>query len=305
MILRTPPPRKRRADSLTPESPPGSDRCLVIYENPPVSLVPESSHHPSEQMLCTYQCRQMVKSEFLDALSSKEKLLSDCESKLQTLNDNLCKAEAERKKYREQFLSAEQELAAAKGREKALQNQLLKEVDDSHERLKKQIQQNNELEVKLQKELSMRKTAETSAASAEEKVTQLEKKLTRLLDNKEMEIKCLQDELLLSKEERKLSASRLQADLERVEFKALKAEDELAILQEQLEVLQTQLKECLLQKGEVEKKLATFTSLPHDPTSAGSSILLKNLQQELHSYVSSPCTERLSVNGTQLLSLSL
>ena len=56
MILRTPPPRKRRADdSRAPESP-GSDRRLVIYEDP----VPESSHGPSEQMLCTYQCRQMV-----------------------------------------------------------------------------------------------------------------------------------------------------------------------------------------------------------------------------------------------------
>ena len=56
MILRTPPPRKRRADdSRAPESP-GSDRRLVIYEDP----VPVSSSGPSEPMLCTYQCRQMV-----------------------------------------------------------------------------------------------------------------------------------------------------------------------------------------------------------------------------------------------------
>lgn len=44
---------------------------------------------------------------------------------------------------------AEQELAAAKGREQALQDQLMKEVDDSHERLKKQFVQYGELEVRM------------------------------------------------------------------------------------------------------------------------------------------------------------
>lgn len=55
--------------------------------------------------------------------------------------------DAERKKFRDQFLYAEQELAAAKGREGVLQDQLLKEVTDSQERLRKQIQLCCELEV--------------------------------------------------------------------------------------------------------------------------------------------------------------
>lgn len=42
---------------------------------------------------------------------------------------------------------AEQELAATKGREQALQEQLLKEVNDSQERLRKQIHMHSELEV--------------------------------------------------------------------------------------------------------------------------------------------------------------
>ncbi|KAA8545413.1 hypothetical protein F0562_020197 [Nyssa sinensis] len=150
MILRTPPPRKRRADSGAPESP-NSDRRLVIYEDP---TMPESSHDHSEQMLCTYQCRQMVKSEFFDALSSAEKQARDYQSRLEALNNDFCKAEAERKKFRDQFLYAEQELAAAKGREQALQEQLSKEVDDSQERLKKQIQSYSELEVKLKHEMT-------------------------------------------------------------------------------------------------------------------------------------------------------
>ena len=57
--------------------------------------------------------------------------------------------EAERKKFLDQFLYAEQELAAAKGREQALQEQLLKEVNDFQERFRKQIQSQSDLEVCL------------------------------------------------------------------------------------------------------------------------------------------------------------
>lgn len=50
-------------------------------------------------------------------------------------------------KFRDQLLYAEQELAAANGREQALQDQLLKEVNESQDRLRKQIQIHSELEV--------------------------------------------------------------------------------------------------------------------------------------------------------------
>ena len=57
--------------------------------------------------------------------------------------------EAERKKFLDQFLYAEQEFVAAKGREQALQEQLLKEVNDYQERFRKQIQSQSDLEVCL------------------------------------------------------------------------------------------------------------------------------------------------------------
>lgn len=57
MILRTPPPKKPRTETKAVEesSPVGSDRQLVIYEDPPAV-----HDQPSEHLLCTYQCRQMV-----------------------------------------------------------------------------------------------------------------------------------------------------------------------------------------------------------------------------------------------------
>lgn len=62
MILRTPPPSKRpRADA---DADVDADHQLVIYEDPPESLpVVSEPQEPSvsEHMLCTYQCRQMVR----------------------------------------------------------------------------------------------------------------------------------------------------------------------------------------------------------------------------------------------------
>ncbi|XP_042479121.1 mitotic spindle checkpoint protein MAD1-like isoform X2 [Macadamia integrifolia] len=218
MIIRTPPARKRKVDSspdtaaaVAYETPvAASNRPLVIYEDP----VPESSHghDPSEQMLCTYQCRQMVKSEFLDALGSAEKQVHDYQSRLEALNDDLSKAEAEKKKFRDKFYYAEQELAAAKGREEALQEQLLKEVKDSWERLEKQIQSYSELEVKFQKEGDLRKNAELKVASAEEKASLLEEKLSHLSYSIKREKNHLNNELLQLEGEAKSSVSRISSD---------------------------------------------------------------------------------------------
>jgi mitotic spindle assembly checkpoint protein MAD1 len=69
MILRTPPQRKRRADSdvdaaaatATTRSP-VSDRRLVLYDRP-TALVPAGvPGEPMDDMVCTYHCRQMVRS---------------------------------------------------------------------------------------------------------------------------------------------------------------------------------------------------------------------------------------------------
>ncbi|XP_075649818.1 uncharacterized protein LOC142620248 isoform X7 [Castanea sativa] len=150
MIVRTPPPKRPRSETMPPESPSaaGSDRRMVIYEDSPLAAPlhesPQQQH--SDHLLCTYQCRQMVKSEFLDALSSAEKQVCDYQSRFETMNENFSKVEAERKKFLDQFLYAEQELAAATGREQALQEQLLKEVNDFQERFRKQIQSQSNLE---------------------------------------------------------------------------------------------------------------------------------------------------------------
>ncbi|KAH7520573.1 hypothetical protein FEM48_Zijuj08G0159100 [Ziziphus jujuba var. spinosa] len=288
MIVRTPPPKRQRAaaasEIIAVESPPpaiGSDLPLVIYEDPPSGAAQplESSSH---QMLCTYQCRQLVKSDFLDALSSAEKQARDYQSKWEALNENLSKVEAEKKKLLDQFLYAEQELAAAKAREQLLQERLLKETKDSQERYRNQIQSKSDLEVKLQSEINLRMKAESSAASAEEKASTLERKLSHLSEGIEREKKRLNDELAHLKRESKLSISRISADLERMECRANSAEKESELLNEQLEEAKKQLMECLQEKSEVEKKLSSFTF--KEVTSAESNILVKHLQEELRNY---------------------
>ncbi|XP_045817627.1 mitotic spindle checkpoint protein MAD1-like isoform X1 [Trifolium pratense] len=283
MILRTPPPPKRpRADDdAEADADVEVNRQLVIYEDPP-----ETSVDPpvSEHMLCTYQCRQMVKSDFLDALSKAENQVRDYQSQLETLNHNFQKVDTERKKFVDQFLYTEQELAAAKGREKALQDQLLKEVTDSQERLRKHIQLNSELQVKLQNETNLRIKAESCAASAEEKATSLEGKLSHLSGTIEREKKRLQEDHSQLKRDSKFSISRITANLEQMECRANNAEKEAELLKEQLDHLKDQFNECLHQKTEVEKKLATFSY--QEVSSTGSNVLVKQLQQELQHYES-------------------
>lgn len=283
MIVRTPLPKKRRPETTGNSESPNSDGNLVIFEDLPVPE-PDLSHQHSGQMLCTYQCRQLVKADFLDALSSAEKQAQDYQSKLETMNDDMHKSEVDRMKFRDQLLYAEQELAAAKGREQALQEQLLKEVNESQERLRKQIHNHSELEIKFRKEVDLRKNAESLVASAEEKASLLERKLSQVSESIERERVRLHKDLTQLKQESKLSISRISADLERMECKANNSEKEAILLKEQLENLQRRLNECLHEKNEVEKKLSTLTC--QEFPSSDDNILVKHLREELRNYES-------------------
>ncbi|XP_057785397.1 mitotic spindle checkpoint protein MAD1 isoform X2 [Salvia miltiorrhiza] len=296
MILRTPPPRKRRAESQPQEDDnnnnnnnktqsPSSSRQLLVYED---LRAPEYSHDhsipvTSEQMLCTYQCRQMVKSEFFDALSSAEKQAHDYQSKFEALNEGFEKSESEKKKLRDKFFNTEQELAAARGREHILQGQLRKEVDFSQEQLKKQLQAFNELEIKFQNEMGLRKNAESSAAKAEERAQILEEKLNTVSESIDREKGRIQNELVQMRSDTKLSVARISADLERMECRAKNAEKESELLKGRSEELKEQLDKCMQEKFELHKKLSAESS---EAPSKDNSLLVKHLQEELRNYES-------------------
>lgn len=67
--------------------------------------------------------------------------------------------------------------------------------------------------MKLQSEMNLRKQAESSAASAEEKASLLEGKLTHLSESIEREKRHLQEELAHVKSDSKFSLSRVTADV--------------------------------------------------------------------------------------------
>lgn len=281
MILRTPPPRKRRADSVADHQSPVSDRRLVLYDDPvPVSSV----DLPPDQMVCTYHCRQMVKSEFMIALDTAEKQVHEYQAQLETLKMELHGSEDERKKCQEHFRYLEQELEASKGREQALQKRLLKEVSDSQEQYQLQIKRCSELEVQLKKEVNSRKNAESSATSAKEKATDLEGKLQRLSESSERERNRLQRELSHLHNESKLSVSRKSVDLERMKLKAENLDEESKLLKDQLKDIREQLDECLHQKSALEHKLSTITAPSLESTSSEDQNLVKHLQEELRNY---------------------
>ncbi|KAL1198564.1 Mitotic spindle checkpoint protein MAD1 [Cardamine amara subsp. amara] len=287
MILRTPPQKKLRSDPGDSPAPTGSASSgnhLIIYEDSPLpaSASLQTSHDNSDQHLCTYQCRQMVKADVLDALSKAEKQVHEYQTKLQTLNENFSEADVERKRLRDKFLYSEQELAAAKGREKMLQEQLLMEINTSQERYTKELQSFHELEVKLQSEMNLRKKAESSAATAEEKAKLLEDKLSQLSGSVDREKKRLNNDIAQLGKEAKLSVSRIGADLERMQCRAKNAETESDLLRSQLEDLKMKFDECLQEKTELDKKLSSFTS--QAASSSDNSVLVKHLQEELKHY---------------------
>ncbi|KZV48188.1 hypothetical protein F511_20321 [Dorcoceras hygrometricum] len=248
MILRTPPPRKRRAESLREEDranpSPNSNRQLVIFEDLPE---PEHSHGhslpvTSDHMLCTYQCRQMVKSEFFDALSSAEKQARDYQSKFERLNDDF------RKVVMNPLIRAFKRLFE------------FGTLDICHSLF--QCMQLTPVpaaagdppsKVKFRNEMDLRKKAELSASKADDKASILDGKLTTLAGSADKEKCLLQSEIVQLRSESKFSISKIRA-------------------------------ECMHDKLALEKKLSSVTSL--EAPSKDADLLVKHLQEELRNYES-------------------
>ncbi|XP_037415015.1 mitotic spindle checkpoint protein MAD1-like isoform X2 [Triticum dicoccoides] len=301
MLLRTPPQRKRRAVSdADPDAnldldlavavavatgrTPVSDRRLVPYDCPTALVSASGGEEPSDDMVCTYHCRQMVKSEFVVALDTAEKAVQEYRVKLDTLEKQLSKSEDERTTYHDKLNYVEQELAATKGRETALQERLLKELGEYQERYRQQVKKIGELEVKLNKEIDSRISAESSSASAKESVKELERAMQRSSENSEREKKALQKELSYMQDDSKLSISKLNAELERMSLRAQNSEKEAKMLNEQLEDLKKQLNECLREKNETELRLLDSAPLSVQRNPTDDQKLIKLLQEELRNY---------------------
>ncbi|KAG8054545.1 hypothetical protein GUJ93_ZPchr0001g32054 [Zizania palustris] len=295
MIIRTPPQRKRRADSVvdvdadlaatavTARSP-VSDRRLVLYDRP-TALVPAGvSGEPMDDMVCTYHCRQMVKSDFMVALNTAEKQVQEYRKALDVLEEQLSKSEDERATCQDKLNYVEQELAATKGQEVALQERLLKEVGDFQERYRDQVKKIVELEAELKKEIDSRIAAESSSASAKESIKELEGNLQRLSDNSEREKKILEKKLSYLQDDAQLSVSKLNAELERMGLRAQNSESEAKLLNEQLDDLKRQLDESLHEKNEMELKQLNSSALSYQRTPTDDQKLIKLLQEELRNY---------------------
>lgn len=301
MILRTPPQRKRRAGSSAGDDAdlallksvggtsatgrsPVSDRRLVLYDRPTALVPADAPGEPFDDMVCTYHCRQMVKSEFMVALDTAEKQVQEYQTKLVALEEQLSKSEDERMQFLDKLNYVEQELAATKGRESALQERLLKELSEYQERYRGQVMKINELEAQLNKEIGSRISAESSVSSAKELIKDLEVNLHRLSESSEREKKTLKKELSYVKEDLSLSASKNNAELEKTRLRAENYESEAKLLNEQLTNLKKQLDECLCEKNEMELKLLNSSALLNQRASTDDQKLIKLLQEELRNY---------------------
>ncbi|KAK8964915.1 hypothetical protein KSP40_PGU010019 [Platanthera guangdongensis] len=270
MILRTPPQRKRRVESVPEQDrSPVSDRRIVPYVG------------PSDDFVCTYHCRQMVKSEVMVALKTAEKLNLEYKSSLEALSNRLSKCQQEHSKCAHHLCSVEQELQASKGRESALQEQLLKETSEHQERFYEQLKRCSELEVQMQKEVEFRRQAELSADAAKEKSSAVEKELLIISENSEREKNRLQLSFSHSQDESKLLFSRVNAELDRKRIQADNFAKEAELLRKSLLDLKEQLKECLHEKSQLEYKLLSCDSPLVKANPSDNQTLVKHLRDEL------------------------
>ncbi|KAJ3678028.1 hypothetical protein LUZ60_001831 [Juncus effusus] len=299
MILRTPPQRKRRAEAPPePYSAGGdveqfiggsgtsasavSDRRVVIYGDR--AVVPVDVDEPEEGLICTYHCRQMVKSEFMVAFDAAEKQNLEYKSQLEALSEKLYNSDYERQKYKEEAELLEQELEASKARENSLQERLLKEINDSQERYVTQLKKISELEMELNKEIEARKAVEKSTEPLKENLKDLEMKLESLSSSAKREKSSLKRELYYCQDDTKLSLSRLTAELETTRMRAESSESETELLQEQLMELQNQFDQCLKEKTELEQNLCTSNIPSFNNSPSEDKKLIKILQEEIHNY---------------------
>ncbi|KAG8044128.1 hypothetical protein GUJ93_ZPchr0044g38089 [Zizania palustris] len=226
----------------------------------------------------------MVKSDFMVALNTAEKQVQEYRKALDVLEEQLSKSEDERATCQDKLNYVEQELAATKGQEVALQERLLKEVGDFQERYRDQVKKIVELEAELKKEIDSRIAAESSSASAKESIKELEGNLQRLSDNSEREKKILEKKLSYLQDDAQLSVSKLNAELERMGLRAQNSESEAKLLNEQLDDLKRQLDESLHEKNEMELKQLNSSALSYQRTPTDDQKLIKLLQEELRNY---------------------
>jgi mitotic spindle assembly checkpoint protein MAD1 len=99
----------------------GNSQQIVPYDDPLDLLqLSDGDNDGSDTMLCTYQCRQMVKSEVLETLTIREKEVTELQSRVKSLQEANSNQELQKKELEARIQVMEQELAAANGREKSI-----------------------------------------------------------------------------------------------------------------------------------------------------------------------------------------
>lgn len=317
MILRTP-PRQRRAAAPPPPPPSpsnplppagtraqasfppptsapslrspamnarGNSQQIVPYDDPLDLLqLSDGDNDGSDAMLCTYKCRQMVKSDVLETLAIREKEVTELQSRVKSLQEANSNQELQKKELEARIQIMEQELSAANGREITVVESYKKEMNQFQEWLQKQIKHCSELEIKLQHEMKLRAEVQSIANAANDKITALEEKMQKQSEIAEREITHLNSEISRLKKDSELAVSRIRAENERETCRANNAEQETELLKKQYEDLKNQLSESLIQKRELEQKASNASAEAQSSSDHESKTVMKHLQEELRHY---------------------
>eukprot|EP00252_Welwitschia_mirabilis_P012081 TRINITY_DN2687_c0_g1_i1.p1 TRINITY_DN2687_c0_g1~~TRINITY_DN2687_c0_g1_i1.p1 ORF type:complete len:732 (-),score=215.20 TRINITY_DN2687_c0_g1_i1:240-2435(-) len=287
MIIRTPPKRRKTTEERVlpialPERSPESNRetSLVVFEG----NVSRNDDIHDESLVCTYQCRQLVKSEVLESLDKREKEVLELQSKVKVLEELNENKERQNKQFESRILIMEQELAAANGREKAIEERYTKDVKQFQEWLESHIKRCTDAEMNFQHEKKLRVEAELKANAASEKSEMLDKELQKLIETSDRERQRLHQELLKLKEDNRITIARLTAERDTAICKANSAVEEADLLRKQYKGVEDKLSETERKNNDLEQKLSKALGELQCSSSHEGDILVKHLQEELKHY---------------------
>ncbi|KAG6541966.1 hypothetical protein Mapa_016603 [Marchantia paleacea] len=237
-----------------------------------------------ENLRCSYKCRNLVKSDVLTSLDTREKEVGELKAMFQTLKGAYSSSEEEKKRLKKRVEVLEQNLSAANEREKAWHKQRLQESEKTEELIRTHITRCGELEDFLQEQMRKCAEAEAQSQALEARAIAAEEAKDRAAEKSVRDIKRYQEELDRLHGDSVYTIGKVDSEVETEKLRVHGAQAEAERLQLELKEMKTSMDENLVEKLKLEHKLLDVEIRNNamrttSPTEA--EMMLKHLKEEL------------------------
>ncbi|CAM6081807.1 unnamed protein product [Calypogeia fissa] len=251
------------------------------------TLISDDDSEPEldwDSLRCSYKCRNLVKSDVLMSLDSREKQVIDLKATLDKLRAAYATSDEDRKKLKKTVYGLEQGLAAAKERETALYKQRTQESAKNGEQIRTHMARCAELETTLQMEMKKHAEVQERALALEARVAAAEDEKEKNLQSAIRETNKLNKELQRVEKDSEFSLARVNAELDMEKLHAQSAAAEAERLSTQLNEVQGDMAESLAERLKLEHQIFDVdihTSSTRTTGTSEAELVIRHLKEEL------------------------